>query len=109
MKARKSTGRKSRVVLSGRRHDWDYYQVKAGPDMPIPENRPDVLKKINARLDEKGAFLQQYSNGEFTSSSLAIGRTFDECRSVQVLECAGYTIHHDPVLDIYWRKGGCFD
>ena len=88
---------------------WDYRQVKAGPDEPIPEDRPDVVDKIKARLDKDGSFLQHYSNGEFTSSSVAFSRTYEGCKSVQVLECPGYTIHHDTALDIYWRRGGCFD
>jgi hypothetical protein len=89
--------------------DWDYRQVKAGPDMPIPESRPDVLKKIQERLDAEGSFRQNYSNGEFISSSIAVSRTFEGCKSVQVLECPGYTIHFDSAQNLYWRRGGCFD
>ena len=108
---RKPSGRKSRMVWSGGvpRDMWDYRQLKAGPDMPIPEDRPEILEKIQARLDKDGSFLQQYSNGEFTSSSLAISRTFDGCRGVHVLECPGYTIHFDAAQNLWWRRGGCFD
>jgi len=77
--------------------------------MSIPETRKDVLKKIVAKLDKDGPFLQHYSNGEFTTSSLAIAKTFDECARVQVLECPGYTVHYDEILDLFWRRGGCFD
>lgn len=93
----------------GRRDPWDYRQVKAGPDEPIPETRPDVLTHIKDRLEKEGSFLMQYSNGEFTSSSLAISKTYEGCKSVQVLETPGYTIHHDVANDLYWRRGGCFD
>lgn len=83
--------------------------VTRGPDMPIPETRPDVLKGMLDRLDREGAFLKRYSNGEFTSSSLAIARTEHECKRVQVLECPGYTVHFDAANNVFWRRGGCWD
>lgn len=109
--SKKPAGRKSRVFWSGGsgRDMWDYRQVKAGPDMLIPEARTEILKSIQERLDREGSFLQRYSNGEFTSSSIAVSRTFDGCKSVQVLECPGYTIHHDVEHNLFWRRGGCFD
>jgi hypothetical protein len=111
MKARKAGRGKSRVFLTcgSRRDMWDYHQVTAGSDQGIPESRPDVLKKIQERLDAEGSFRQNYSNGEFISSSIAVSRTFEGCKSVQVLECPGYTIHHDVEHDLYWRRAGCFD
>lgn len=110
MKTRKVTKSKSRVFWSGSRRDpWDCRQVKAGPDQAIPETRPEMLKKIQERLDSDGSFLQRYSNGEFTSSSIAVSRTFDGCRSVEVLETPGYTIHFDKEQNLFWRRGGCFD
>lgn len=78
-------------------------------DLPIPESRPDVLKKIQERLDAEGSFRQNYSNGEFISSSIAVSRTFEGYRGVEVLECPGYTIHHDVEHNLYWRRAGCFD
>lgn len=83
--------------------------VTRGEDKPIPEDRQEILEKIDRRLDTEGAHLQRYSNGEFTSSSLAVGRTFEDCVSVQVLETPGYTIHYDACLNLFWRRGGCFD
>ena len=84
-------------------------EVVQGPDAPIPEERPDVLEKILNRLTTEGAHLQQYSNGEFTTSSLAVGLTFDDCKGVQVLETPGYTVHYDKALGLFWRQGGCWD
>lgn len=96
-------------MARGRRFSYREPAVTLGTPMPIPEVRSEVLQKIDERLDTKGPFLQEYSNGEFTSSSLAVARTFDECKAVRTLDGAGYTIHHDAVLNIYWRKGGCWD
>lgn len=83
--------------------------VTQGPDMPIPEARPEVLEKIVDRLAKEGAFLQRYSNGEFTASSLALGLTLEGCMGVQVLETPGRTVHFDKELGFYWRQGGCWD
>jgi len=83
--------------------------VTQGPDAPIPETRQDVLFRIIEQLDAKGPFRKDFSNGEFTSSSLALAYSFADCLKIQVLECPGYTIHKDPVLGIFWRRGGCWD
>ncbi len=83
--------------------------VTQGPDQPIPETRPEVLEKIVERLTTEGAHLQRYSNGEITTSSLAVGLTFEDCKGVQVLETPGYTVHFDRALGVYWRQGGCWD
>lgn len=83
--------------------------VTKGHDLPIPESRPDVLQKILKRLDKEGPFLQRYSNGEFITSSIAVARTLEECKKVQVLDCAGHVIHYDPVNKLFWRHGGSFD
>lgn len=94
-----------------RRKSRSFYRepaVTLGEPKPMPEARPEVVAMIVERL-EKGAFLQQYSNGEFTSSSIAVARSFEKCKNVQVLECAGYTVHHDVTLAIFWRRGGSFD
>ena len=102
--------RKRGQVFMGRGHGFGYREpaVTRGEDKPIPENRPEVLQKILAKLQE-GPFLQQYSNGEFTSSSIAVAKTFEECKNVRVLETPGYTVHFDPVNNLFWRRGGCFD
>jgi hypothetical protein len=53
---------------------------------------------------------QNFSNGEFISSSLIIGKTFEAVADRTLdLDGAGYVAHYDPVLKIYWRPGGCFD
>jgi hypothetical protein len=91
-----------------RRYSYREPAVTRGPDKAIPETRQPVLAKILEKL-EKGPFLQQYSNGEFTSSSIAVGLTLEACKGVRVLECAGYTVHYDPVLELFWRHGGSFD
>lgn len=94
--------------MARRRSYWREPAVTRGPNMPLPESRPEIVAKILARL-ENGPFLQQYSNGEFTSSSIAVGRTLEACKGVRVLECAGYTVHYDEKLDLFWRRGGSFD
>lgn len=83
--------------------------VTRGKDEHIPEHRPEILAKIKKEVAEKGSYLQKYSNGEFISSSIACGRTYEECLACEVLDGAGYTIHFDTVNGIYWRRGGCFD
>lgn len=83
--------------------------VTQGPDMPIPEARPDVLEKIVDRVTAEGAFLQRYSNGELTVSSLAVGLTFEACKGVPVLEAPGHTVHYDKALGLYWRRAGSWD
>lgn len=83
--------------------------VTRGEDKPVPERRPEILTKIVKKLDDAGPFLQQYSNGEFTSNSLAVARTLEECKAVRVLESPGYQVHYDPVNNLFWRHGGCFD
>jgi hypothetical protein len=109
MKSRKiPASRKSRGCrLYG--NVWRGRGVEPGQDQALPESRPDVLKSIQERLDNEGAFLQRYSNGEFISSSYAIGRTYEECSRVPVLETPGYTVHFDAANNLYWHRGGCSD
>jgi len=88
---------------------WVAPTVVRGADKPIPETRPEILERMVERLTTKGAYLHRYSNGEFTSSSLALGLTLEDCRGVQVLETPGTTIHFDWALGVFWRHGGSFD
>lgn len=81
-------------------------EVKRGEDLLIPETRQEVLSRIIEKLDKDDPFLQQYSNGEFTSSSLTVAYSFEECKKVRVLETPGYTVHKDPILGIFWRRCG---
>ena len=59
-------------------------QVTLGKPLPIPETRPAILVKILDRLCSTGAFLQEYSNGEFISASTAVGLTFEQCKAVHL-------------------------
>lgn len=84
-------------------------EVTLGEPKPLPETRPEIVAKIVARLDATGPFRQNYSNGEFITSSLAIARTFEEAKAVQALDTSSYTVHYDENLKIYWRRTGSFD
>lgn len=83
--------------------------VTRGPDQPIPEKREEIIQRMKERLEKEGAFRQDFSNGEFTSLSLYIGKTFEECKAVRALEAPGYTVHFDPATQLFWRRGGSFD
>lgn len=87
--------------------------IVRGADKAIPETREDVLSSIIDRLtakDAPAAITQNYSNGEFISSSLIVGLTAAAVanRSLEH-ECAGYTIHFDAALGLFWRTGGSSD
>jgi len=85
-------------------------EVTLGAPQVIPEKRPNVLEKILKRLEEKPeGFRFDYSNGEFTSSSLCIAKTFEDCKNVRTLDTNSYTVHHDEANNLFWRHGGCFD
>lgn len=85
--------------------------VKKGDTRPLPEKRKTVLDKIMKRLDEeKRAIRQEYSNGEFISSSIIVGKKFEEVADRKLeLDGGGDEAHFDPELKLWWRKGGCFD
>ncbi len=95
--------------MARRRMTYREPAVTQGPDQPIPETRPEVLARIKERLEREGAFRQEYSNGEFISSSLAVGKTFEACKAVRTLDGAGYTVHWDEKNQLFWRRTGCFD
>ncbi len=90
-------------------------EVTRGGEKPLPESRPDVVKKMLDRLAQeeqagRKAFRQEFSNGEFTASSLIIGREFTAVANRRMdLECASNEAFYDPKLAIYWRQGGSFD
>lgn len=79
--------------------------------MPLPEKRADVVKKMLGNLSEtKTVFRQNYSNGEFITSSTIIGKTFADVSDRALdLECAGNSAYFDDKLEIWWRTGGSFD
>lgn len=87
--------------------------VTSGGEGQIPETRPEVLEKIRARIETTTygeAFRQDYSNGEFTVSSLIIGRTFDAVKDAELeLEVSGRVAYFDLKLGVWWRQGGSFD
>ena len=92
------------------RSGWREPEVKLGEPKPIPESRPEVLAKILAKLEaQPEGFRQDYSNGEFISSSLCIAKTFEACKKVRTLDTNSYTVHHDEKNGLFWRHGGFFD
>lgn len=97
------------LTAPSRRGGYREPPVTRGADAPLPESRHDVRARLLARLDREGAFRQDYSNGEFTSSSLVVARTMEDALRVAVLEAPGYTVHFDAVNNVFWRRGGSFD
>jgi len=111
--------------------NWRTYNttVTRGEDAPLPEKREAILEKILTRLSlaenahEKEkldrnlpplhtnpAIRQDYSNGEFTSSSIIVSRTEKGAmRKDLELEVAERTVHFDAQLKLWWRQGGSFD
>ncbi len=89
--------------------------VQDGGEKQLSENRDEVVARMLERLkaeEAKGnkAYRQDYSNGEFVSDSIIIGRTFAAVASRKLdYECAGDEAYFDPALQIYWRRGGSFD
>jgi hypothetical protein len=85
--------------------------VKRGDEKSLPENRPAIIEKIRRRLEEeKKAIRQNYSNGEFITSSIIIGTRFEEVADRRMeLDGAANEAHYDPKLGWWWRRGGCFD
>jgi len=94
------------------RHPYRIPPVKKGTESPLPESRSDVILKMQNGLGDVApkAYRQNFSNGEFISSSLIIGITFEAVadRSLD-LENASDTAYYDPQLKLWWRRGGCFD
>lgn len=85
-------------------------EVTLGKPEPIPERRPEILEKILKKLEaQPEGFRQDYSNGEFISSSLCIAKTFEACKAVRTLDTSSYTVHYDEKNQLFWRHGGCFD
>lgn len=117
--ATKKRATKGRSVRGGKRFvgpfltspswGWREVEVTLGEPKPLPESRPEIISKIIDRLNRDGPFRQQYSNGEFVTSSLAIARTFEEAKAVPTLDTSSYTVHYDAALNVYWRRTGSFD
>jgi hypothetical protein len=93
-------------------HPYRLPAVRNGEDKPLPENRKDVIARMIASLalkPEKG-YRQNYTNGEFISSSLIIGHSLKAVSDRTLdLDGASDTAHFDPELRLWWRAGGCFD
>ena len=107
------SGRTSRrAIVPSRREPYVVPRVRDGGELALPESRPDVITRILQRLDEAsgGPTRQDYSNGEFVSSSLILGRTLAQVADRRMdLEAAGHTAHWDPKLGLWWRRGGSWD
>lgn len=88
-------------------------KVQMGGKDKLPESRSEVIFKILDRLTGAGApeaIRQEYSNGEFITSSLIIGTTLAAVSDRKHdLDGAGHTAYFDPDLGLWWRRGGCFD
>lgn len=82
--------------------------VTRGDDEELPEQREEVVEQLTD-LALSGGGLQRFSNGEFISSSLAVGVTFEDCARVPVLDGASHLVHFCPKTEIFWRRGGCMD
>ena len=112
MASKKRSTRKSTAsfFMTAPVRGWREPPVTLGTPQPIPEKRPEILAKIVAKLEaQPEGFRQDYSNGEFISSSLCIARTFEACKAVRTLDTNSYTVHYDEVNKLFWRHGGCFD
>ena len=83
-----------------------------GSDAALPEARIEVRERLIDRLlsDASGAVRQDYSNGEFITSSFIVALTFEAaCAKRLELEGADPVVHFDPDLTLYWRRGGWQD
>lgn len=114
MASRKRTTRKStstsRFFFTAPPRNWREPEVTLGEPKPIPEKRPEIIQKILSKLEaQPEGFRQDYSNGEFISSSLCIAKTFEDCKKVRTLDTNSYTVHFDEANGLYWRHGGFFD
>lgn len=93
-----------------RRTVWRPPTVKNGGSQPLRETRPDVLERMLARLEKEGTYRQDYSNGEFTSRSVVLSKTFEGAADRKWdLECAHDVAHFDSKLVVWHRETGSFD
>lgn len=86
--------------------------ITKGTPKAIPETRKDVVKKILKRVkDAKGKSIRfDYSNGEFITSSLVVGPTFNSVTDRSIDLDTSYDIaHRDSKLKVWWRHGGFSD
>lgn len=92
---------------------WTRPRVRNGGESPLPEKREDVRARMLERLTTPGAaaaIRQDFSNGEFTVSSLIIGESFEAVANRGLdLEVPGDEAFHDTELGVWWRRGGSFD
>jgi len=75
-----------------------------------PDNRPEVIEKIKAKIEEQG-FCQQLYGREFIERSYVLARDSKELFRVEVnnYDCASGDFYFDPNLKLYWRDTGSFD
>lgn len=87
--------------------------VTDGGQRSLPESREDIVSKIMDQLTASGAkpaIRQEYSNGEFISSSLIVGTSFAAVADRALdLDGAQHVAFFDSDLGLWWRRGGCFD
>ena len=85
-------------------------KVIDGGEAVIDERREHILDKISRELETAEAYRQNYSNGEFISNSLIVGRTFEAVSGRELeLDGAARVAFHDVKRNWWWRQGGCWD
>lgn len=85
------------------------YTLTDGGPKPLPESRPHILARMQTEVNAHTFFRQDYSNGEFISSSLCVANTFSNLAKCRTLEAPGYTAHWCEANKLWWRRGGSFD
>lgn len=88
--------------------------VRDGGAKELPESREDIRNSILDKLADApagtDAIRQDYSNGEFISSSLIVGTTLESVQNRKLdLDGADHTAYYDAELGVYWRRGGSWD